>query len=78
MYDMSLWLWMGHANQQGSLLSYFNIIPRISLTKVYSFNSNVGHLESHNNLDLDIMLMLPCNQISNVSIMCQLVLVLDE
>ena len=54
---------MEYVNQQGNLLSYFNIIPRISLTKVNSFNSNVGHLESHNNLDLEIMLMLPHKQI---------------
>ena len=33
--------------------------PRISLTEVDSFNSNVGHLESHNNLDLEIMLNAP-------------------
>ena len=50
---------MGHVNQQGNLLSYFNITPRISLTEVDSVNSDVGHLESHNNLDLEIMLMLP-------------------
>ena len=59
---MSLWLWMGHVHQQGNLLSYFNITPRISLTEVDSVNSNVGHLESHN-LDLEIMLMLPYKQI---------------
>ena len=41
----------------------FNITPRISLTEVNNFNSNVGHLESHNNLDLEIMLMLPHKQI---------------
>ena len=50
---------MGQVNQQGDLLSYFNIIPRISLTEVDNFNSNVGHLESHNNLDLEIMLNAP-------------------
>ena len=59
MHEISLWLWMGHVNQQENLLSYFNITPRISLTEVDSFNSNVGYLESHNNLDLEIMLMLP-------------------
>ena len=69
---------MGYVNQQGNLLSYFNIISRIPLTEVNSFNSNVGHLESHNNLDLEIMLMLSHKQIYNVSIMCQLALVLDE
>ena len=53
MYNKALWLWMGRVNQQGNLLSYFNIIPRISITEVNSFNSNVGHLESHNNLDLE-------------------------
>ena len=78
MYEMSLWLWMGHINQQGNLLPYFNITPRISLTEVDIFNSDVGHLESHNNLDLEIMLTLPHKQIYNVSIMCQLALVLDE
>ena len=78
MHEISLWLWMGHVNQQGNLLSYFNITPRISVTEVNSFNSNVGHLESHNNLDLEIMLMLSHKQIYNVSIMCQLALVLDE
>ena len=69
---------MGHVNQQGNLLSYFNITPRISLTEVDSVNSDVGHLESHNNLDSEIMLMLPHKQIYNVSVMCQLALVLDE
>ena len=64
MHEISLWLWMGHVNQQANLLSYFNITPRISLTEVDSFNSNVGHLESHNNLDLEIMLMLPHKQIN--------------
>ena len=59
MYEMSLWLWMGHENQQGNLLSYLNITTTISLTEVDSFNSNVGHLESHNNLDLEIMLNAP-------------------
>ena len=59
MYEISLWLWMGHVNQQGDLLSYFNIIPRISITEVNSFNSNVGHLESHNNLDLEIIFNAP-------------------
>ena len=54
---------MGYVNQQGNLLLYFNVIPRFSLTEVNSFNSNVGHLESHNNLDLEIMLMLPYKQI---------------
>ena len=54
-HDITLWLWMGYVNQQGNLLSYFNVIPRISLIEVNSFNSNVGHLESHNNLDLEIM-----------------------
>jgi len=44
---------MGRVNQQGNLLSYFNVISRISLTEVNSFNSNVDHLESHNNLDLE-------------------------
>ena len=50
---------MGYVNQQGNLLSYFNITPRISLTEVDSFDSNVGHLEFHNNLDLEIMLNAP-------------------
>ena len=59
MYEISLWLWMGHVNQQGNLSSYFNITPRISLTEVNSFNSNVGHIESHNNLDLQIMFNAP-------------------
>ena len=68
MYDITLWLWMRYVNQQGNLLPSFNFIPRISLTEVYSFNSNVGHLESHNNLDLEIKLMLPRKQI----IMCLL------
>ena len=68
---------MGHVNQQGNLLSCFNVIPIISLTEVDSFNSNVGHLESHNNLDSAIMLMLPHKQIYIVSIMCQLDLVLN-
>ena len=54
---------MGHVNQQENLLSYFNITPRISLTEVNSFNSNVGHLEAYNNLDLEIMLMFPHKQI---------------
>ena len=69
---------MGHVNHQGNLLPCFNFIPRISLTEVYNFNSNVGHLESHNNLDSEIMLMLPHKQIYNVSVMCQLAVVLDE
>ena len=54
---------MGHVHQQGNLLLYFNITLRISLTEVNSSNSHVGHLESHNNLDLEIMLMLPHKQI---------------
>jgi len=70
MYDITLWLWMGYVNQQGNLLPCFNFILRNSLTEVYSFSSIVGHLESHNNLDLQIMLMLPRKQIYNVSIMC--------
>ena len=53
MYEMLLWLWMGRVNQQGILLSCCNVIPRISLTEVNNFNSNVGHLKSHNNLDLE-------------------------
>ena len=69
---------MRYVNQQGNLLPSFNFIPRISLTEVYNFNSNVGHLESHNILDSEIKLMLPHKQIYNVSIMCQLALVLDE
>ena len=69
---------MGYVNQQGNLLSCCNVILRISLTEVNSFNSNVGHLESHNNLDMEIMLTLPHKQIYNVSIMCQLALVLDK
>ena len=44
---------MGHVNQQGILLSHFNITPRIPLIEVDSFNSDVGHLESHNNIDLE-------------------------
>ena len=39
--------------------SYFNITPSISHTEVDSFNSNVGHLESHNNVDLEIILNAP-------------------
>ena len=50
---------MGKVNQQGILLSSGYVIPRISLTEVNGFDSNVAHLESHNNLDLEIMLMLP-------------------
>ena len=69
---------MGYVNHQGILLPCSNFIPRISLTEVHSFNSNVGHLESHNNLESEIKLMLPRKQIYNVSIMCQLALVLDE
>jgi hypothetical protein len=57
---------------------HVNLILRISLTKAYNFNSNVGYLEFHNNLDLEIMFMLPRNQIFRVSNMCQLALVLDE
>ena len=58
--------WDMETNRE-TLLSYSNIIPRIFLTEVDSFNSNVGHLESHNNLDLEIMLMLPHKQINYVS-----------
>ena len=53
MYEISLWLWMGHVNQQGDLLSCFSVNPRNSITEVNNFNSNVGHLESHYNLDLE-------------------------
>jgi len=52
--------------------------PRIFLTEVDSFNSNVGYLESHNNLDLEIMLNAPTQIDLIVSIMNQLALVLDE
>ena len=78
MYDITLWLWMGYVNQQGNLLPCFNFISRIFLTEVNSFNSNVGYLESHNNLDLEIMLNAPTQTDLIVSTMNQLALVLDE
>ena len=52
--------------------------PRIFLTEVDSFNSNVGYLESHNNLDLEIMLNAPTQTDLIVSTMNQLALVLNE
>ena len=70
MYEMSLWLWMGHVNQQGNLLSYFNITPRISLTEVNSFNSNVGHLESQNNLDLENHVNAPTQTDFKMCLLC--------
>ena len=44
---------MGYVNKQRNLLSCFNVISKISLTEVNNFNSNVDHLESHYNLDLE-------------------------
>ena len=42
------------------------------------FYSDSGYLKSHNNLDLEIKLMLPHNQILVELLMCQLVQVLGE
>ena len=49
----------GTCKPTGKPYHIFKITPRISLTEVDSFNSNVGYLESHNNLDLEIMLNAP-------------------
>ena len=51
----------GTCKPMGKLFTiiHVNLILRISLTKAYNFNSNVGYLEFHNNLDLEIMLNAP-------------------
>jgi len=46
-----------------TMIQNFKLLLRSSLTKVYSFDSNVGYLESHNDLDMEIKLMLTRNQI---------------
>ena len=42
------------------------------------FYSDSSYLKSHNNLDLEIKLILPHNQILVELLMCQLVQVLEE
>ena len=53
MYENIIMALDGTCKPTGKLFIIFNITPRISLTEVNNFNSNVGHLESHNNLHLE-------------------------